>query len=155
MSYSCLSPRLLLNLFDDDDRAVTFRPTIEFTIYSRVARSRTRVFPRFDIHHLPSSPSFSYFRSFLQFERNESKSGWRKPSNKKHDAATDTISVKNNQCPVAAHLWYIYTHIYVCISDTIIPLVGLKNFQFRIIFLFDYQNLKKEIMKNWYACSFV
>lgn len=155
MSYSCLSPRLLLNLFDDDDRAVTFRPTIEFTIYSRVARSRTRVSPRFDIHHLPSSPSFSYFRSFLQFERNESKSGWRKPSNKKHDAATDTISVKNNQCPVAAHLWYIYTHIYVYISDTIIPLVGLKNFQFRIIFLFDYQNLKKEIMKNWYACSFV
>ena len=114
MSYSCLSPRLLLNLFDDDDRAVTFRPTIEFTIYSRVARSRTRVSPRFDIHHLPSSPSFSYFRSFLQFERNESKSGWRKPSNKKHDAATDTISVKNNQCPVAAHLWYIYTYIYIC-----------------------------------------
>lgn len=155
MSYSCLSPRLLLNLFDDDDRAVTFRPTIEFTIYSRVARSRTRVSPRFDIHHLPSSPSFSYFRSFLQFERNESKSGWRKPSNKKHDAATDTISVKNNQCPVAAHLWYIYTYIYMYVYPTIIPLVGLKNFQFRIIFLFDYQNLKKEIMKNWYACSFV
>lgn len=119
MSYSCLSPRLLLNLFDDDDRAVTFRPTIEFTIYSRVARSRTRVSPRFDIHHLPSSPSFSYFRSFLQFERNESKSGWRKPSNKKHDAATDTISVKNNQCPVAAHLWYIYTYIYMYVYPTL------------------------------------
>lgn len=54
-----------------------------------------------------------------------------------------------------ASLVHIHIYIYVCISDTIIPLVGLKNFQFRIIFLFDYQNLKKEIMKNWYACSFV